>query len=256
MAAKLVADLARRGRRWPRLRGGQPVAGGRLVWAVTSTGAFGSASRRVLAADELPAAPACASDAAAQRRPENQQCGAAQERGQACPGPASGAYARKLQSFCPRNDSGVPATIAIACATTFVIPAPHQRDQHHVGEAERDQRDGEEARRLEDRMLMLGVERPVAVEPEVVDHRDDECDHRRDPVVDLQQVNADGEHDEVDDVAARTDGREPDQLKPVVGLANAVAHADAERELDSAVNSTVVVISSGIRGMYRRRVEA
>ena len=32
-------------------------------------------------------------------------------------------YARKLQSFCPMNDSGVPAAIAIACAATFIRPA-------------------------------------------------------------------------------------------------------------------------------------
>ncbi len=36
---------------------------------------------------------------------------------------APDAYARKLQSFCPTNESGVPATIAIACASTFIIPA-------------------------------------------------------------------------------------------------------------------------------------
>ena len=34
------------------------------------------------------------------------------------------AYARKLQSFCPRKESGVPAAIAIACAGTLLIPAP------------------------------------------------------------------------------------------------------------------------------------
>ena len=32
-------------------------------------------------------------------------------------------YARKLQSFCPTNESGVPAMIAIACASTFMTPA-------------------------------------------------------------------------------------------------------------------------------------
>ena len=35
----------------------------------------------------------------------------------------AGDYARKLQSFCPTNESGVPATIAIACASTFITPA-------------------------------------------------------------------------------------------------------------------------------------
>ena len=45
-------------------------------------------------------------------------------------------YALKLQSFCPMNESGVPATIAIACAATFIMPVdPHHQDD--VGEAER-----------------------------------------------------------------------------------------------------------------------
>src|SRR2546421_418321 len=42
----------------------------------------------------------------------------------------------------------------------------HQQDQHHVCEAERDERDREEPSALEDRVPAPRVERPVPVEPE------------------------------------------------------------------------------------------
>ena len=42
--------------------------------------------------------------------------------------PETSAQARKLHSFWPTNDRGVPAAIEIACAMTFAMPAPSTRD--------------------------------------------------------------------------------------------------------------------------------
>ena len=58
---------------------------------------------------------------------EDQQRHRRQDRGGGGPKPAR-CYARKLQSFCPMKDSGVPAAIEIACATTFAIPVPSTRE--------------------------------------------------------------------------------------------------------------------------------
>jgi hypothetical protein len=44
-------------------------------------------------------------------------------------------------------------------------------------------------------------------------------------------VDTDGEYDEVDRVTAGPDRREADQLDPIMGLANAVAHPHAEGHL-------------------------
>ena len=78
-------------------------------------------------------------------------------------------------------------------------------------------------------MILLGPERPVPIEHEVVQHRNRPCDHRRQAVVDPQQVDAGGEHGQVDDVATGPDRPEAHQLKPVVSLPNAVADPPVQR---------------------------
>ena len=65
-------------------------------------------------------------------------------------------------------------------------------------------------------------------------------------------VHTDGEHDEVDDVAARPDRPEAQQLQPVPGVAHAMAHADAKGQLNGC-GQLVGHHSEGIGGFAHIR---
>ena len=148
-----------------------------------------------------------------------------------CFGPQSlDSSMRKLHILFPMKLSGVATTIEIACAGSSGRPATlHEQLEHERGEQEGRHADREEASGLEAGVAAARAEGPVAVPPEVVRHRDDERERRRDEVVQVEDRHAEGEHGQVDHVAGRADSAELDQLQPVVRLAEAGAHAQVNR---------------------------
>ena len=65
----------------------------------------------------------------------------------------------------------------------------------------------------------------MAVEHEVVEHRDEPREHARDVVVEPGGVHEHGVDEDVDDEADAADDREAHELQPVGRAAHAVKHA-------------------------------
>ena len=137
---------------------------------------------------------------------------------------------RKLHILFPMKLSGVATTIEIACAGISGRPATlTSSSSTSAANEERRHADREEAGGLEAGVAAAGPERPVAVPPEVVRHRDHERGRGGDEMMQVQSPDAEGEDAQVDHVAGRADRAELHQLQPVVRLAEAGAHAQMER---------------------------
>ena len=85
------------------------------------------------------------------------------------------------------------------------------------------------------RAALARVERPVTVEQEVVDDRDEPGDDRCDPVLESGAVHEQRVDGDVDDEADAADETEADELQPVRGVAHAVHEPDVRLDLDRAV---------------------
>ena len=139
---------------------------------------------------------------------------------------------RKLQSLLPRKFSGVDASHGQRLRRHLRDAAKlHQQREQHEPESERHQAHHEEADRLEVDLAGRGVERPVAVEHEVVEHRHQPRQHRRELVGGVQRVHEQRIYGEVDDVPRAPDEPEADQLQPVGGSAHAVQQAHMGAQL-------------------------
>src|SRR4029078_13393210 len=88
-------------------------------------------------------------------------------------------------------------------------------------DAQCQQADGEEPRRLEAGVALGGLEGPVPVEQAGFGDGDAEREHGGGYVMDPASLRQHGEDDEVDDIPAPTDDAELEQLYTVIGLPDA-----------------------------------
>ena len=132
---------------------------------------------------------------------------------------------RKLHILFPMKFSGVARRSRSPGRAPRHPGDADQQLEHRRREQERRDADGEEARRLEAGVTAACPEGPVAVPPEVVRDGDDEGGGGGDEVMQVEHLDADGEHAQVHHVAGGADGAELDQLQPVVRAAQPGAHA-------------------------------
>ena len=133
----------------------------------------------------------------------------------------------KLHILFPMKLSGVAATIEIACAGISATPAT-LTSSSSTSSANRNATTLTVKKRAAWKPACPPArpEGPVAVPPEVVHHRDHERGRGGGQVVQAEQLHAEREDGQVDDVARAADGAELDELDPVVGPAQPRADAD------------------------------